>query len=396
MKIIHVMSHGIRGELVQESFYKSDSSFFRYVREMRKCTDKYPLECWWTDNRTSKILSAKEDGILYHAFPAYSFKFPYRYISVPLYKALERECKKGPVIIYLHGIRGKWTTLLPLLLRTTPMVIQQHMEGIQYNKKRLLKRPWFFPFYLLEQKALRKISHFFLLYEEARQELSRWIEPDRISLLPCGVDFQLFRPLDKLEAKKALGLDPATRYILFAGRINERKGIRYLLEAMPAVLKDYPFTKILAIGEARREALLKELYALMDTLGIRDKVSFLGWIPNDILPLYYNASDAFVLPTLTEGFGIVFIEAAACNCPVIGTAVGGVVDIMKNLPRGIPVPPKAPEALSSAIKKVFDRPEYYRELRSNALSYSWPNIMEKALHILERLEDKYFVRRAYL
>ncbi|HHT9154072.1 MAG TPA: hypothetical protein ACFYEM_11190, partial [Candidatus Hypogeohydataceae bacterium YC40] len=241
MKIIHVISGGFKGEgLKKESFYKMDLTEWRYVREMRKCTDKYPLECWWTHSKTSEPLSAKEDGILYRAFPAYSFKFPYRYISVPLYKALERECRRNHTLIYLHGIRGKWTTLLPLFLRNTPMVIQQHMEGIQYSKKKLLKRPWFLPFYFLEWKALRRISHFFLLYEEAKQELSRWIDPARISLMSCGVDFELFRPIDKLEAKKALGLDPASRYILFVGRINERKGIKHLLEALPGVLKDYP------------------------------------------------------------------------------------------------------------------------------------------------------------
>lgn len=395
MKIIHVMSHGIRGELKKESFHKSDLFFFRFVREMRKCMDKYPLECWWTDNRTPEPLSAKENGILFRAFPASSIKFPYRYLSMPLYQSLKRECGRGPVLIYLHGLRGKWTTLLPLFFHDTPMVIQQYMEGIQYGIKRLLKRPWFFPFYLLERRALRRVSHFFLLYEEARQELSRLVDPGRISLLPNGVDFQLFRPMDRLEAREVLRLDPTARYILFVGRINERKGIRYLLEAMPAVLEDYPSTRILAVGEARREPLLNELYALMDNLGIRDRVSLLGQVPNDKMPLYYNASDVFVLPTLTEGMGIVFIEAAACNCPIIGTAVGGVVDIMKNLPRGIPVPPRDPKALSRAIKKVFERPEYYGELRESALSYSWPHTMEKALHVLEGLEDKYFARKTY-
>ncbi|MFN3467413.1 MAG: hypothetical protein ACK4WF_06890, partial [Candidatus Brocadiales bacterium] len=222
MKVIHVMSLGVRGELKRESFYKSDLFLFRYVRAMRRCTDRYPLECWWTDYRTLEPLSAKEDGILYRAFPASSFKFPYRYISASLFKALKMECSKAPTLVYLHGLRGKWTTLLPLFLRNTPVVIQQYMEGTQYSRKRLLKRPWFFPFYLLEQKAFRRMSHFFLLYEEARQELSRWIDPARISLLPNGVDFQLFRPMDRLEVREALQLDPDTRYILFVGRINER------------------------------------------------------------------------------------------------------------------------------------------------------------------------------
>ncbi len=396
MKVIHVISHGLRGELKRESFHKSDLFFFRFVRGMRRCTDKYPLECWWTDNRVSEPLSAKEDGILYRAFPASSFKFPYRYVSIPLFKALERECKKGPVLIYLHGLRGKWTTLLPLFLRNIPMVIQQYMEGIQYSTKKLLKRPWFFPFYLLERKALKRMAHFFLLYEVARQELSGWIDPTKISILPNGVDFHLFHPMDKLEAKKLLGLDPSARYILFVGRINERKGIRYLMEAMPDVLRSYPNARVLAIGEARREALLKELHTLADDLGIREKVSFLGQVPNDQMPFYYNAADVFVLPTLTEGMGIVFIEAAACNCPIIGTAVGGVVDIMKNLPRGIPVPPRTPEAISRAIKKVFERPEYYGALRESALSYSISHVMEEAVRVLEGLEEKYFARKAYL
>ncbi|MDO8137758.1 MAG: glycosyltransferase, partial [Candidatus Brocadiales bacterium] len=164
----------------------------------------------------------------------------------------------------------------------------------------------------------------------------------------------------------------------------------YLLEAMPSVLRDYPSTNLLLIGEARRGETLAGLKELIQRLALEDSVNFLGKIDNAKLPLYYNAADVFVLPSLTEGLGLVLVEAAACNCPIIGTRVGGVVDLMETLGKGILVPPRSPEALALAIKTVFENPEEYNNLRETAIHYSWDSILEKNFKVLEDLQQEYF------
>ncbi|HHT9118664.1 MAG TPA: glycosyltransferase, partial [Candidatus Hypogeohydataceae bacterium YC38] len=354
MKVIHIISLALREEYTRDEWYKIDSIAHRYATKMRQYTDRYEVECWWTERRVSAPVVHQVNGVVFRAFPASRYRFPYRYMSLSLLKTLREECKEGQVLIFLHGFLGKWTTLIPLFIKNVPIVLQQHGEAVRYSKKRLIRRPWLFPFSILEQFAYKNIDRFFLLHRQAEKELRGYVDPSKIVIRSCGVDFNLFRPMDKIVARGSLGLDPTRRYILFVGRINERKGARYLLEAMPSVLRDYPSTELLLIGEARRGETLADLKEFIQRLALEDNVNFLGKIDNAKLPLYYNAADVFVLPSLTEGLGLVLVEAAACNCPIIGTRVGGIVDLMETLGKGILVPPRSPEALALAIKTVFE------------------------------------------
>lgn len=390
MKIIYILSHAYKGEFTREEIHKIDSLNHRYALRMSRYTDRYQVECWWTERRISLPLVAVEGGITYRAFPASPYRFPYRYISLSLLRALQRECRRGQVLVFIHFLKGKWTTLIPLFIRGVPIVIQQHSEGIHYTRRKLLMRPWMPLFSVLEHLAYRRIDRFFLLYKEAERELERYVGPAKTTILSCGVDFGRFRPMEKAKAREALGLEPSGRYILFVGRINERKGVRYLIEAMPAILRDYPSTRLLLVGGIRRERIFSDLKELIERLGIKERVCFLGGIPNERLPLFYNAADVFVLPSLTEGLGLVLVEAAACNCPIIGTEVGGILDLMDTVKKGILVPPRSADAIARAVKKVFENPSSYQDLREMARPYSWDTILEKTVEVFEDLRQRYY------
>lgn len=396
MKVIYVLSHCHRGDDYNKEISKLDSIVHQYAYRLRNYTDRYQVECWWTEKRISSPITAREDGITFRAFPASSFKYPYRYISFSLLRALMRESGKGPVLIFIHGLRGKWTSLIPLFIRNAPIVIQQHGENTSYRRTRLIKRPWLIPLSMLENMAFRNTDHFFLLFQHAREGMKKYVNPEGLSVVTCGVDFDRFRPMDKTEAREKLGLDTKGHYVLFVGRINERKGVRYLIEAMDAVLDEYPSTELLLVGHTRREKIFADLKESAELKGIEKKVHFLGSIPNKRLPLYYNAADVFVLPSLTEGLGLVLVEAAACNCPVIGTEVGGIVDLMKTIKKGIIVPPRSHADLANAIKSVFKRPEKHNSgLREAVLQYSWDNILERTVDVFERLKKGYFPIEGY-
>ncbi|MFQ5863564.1 MAG: glycosyltransferase family 4 protein [Candidatus Brocadiales bacterium] len=391
MKVIYVLSHAYEGEDYNKDISKHDRHEHRYAYKLKEYTDRYQVEYWWTEKRISRPISEQESGVTFRAFPASSFKFPYRYISFSLLKELQLESRRGPVLIFIHGLRGKWTSLIPLFVKNVPIMIQQHSEGTYYSRARLMKRPWLAPLSILENMAYGNVDHFFLLFRRAKEEMKRYVDPERLSVITCGVDFNLFRPIDKTKAREALGLDLKKHYILFVGRINERKGGRYLIEALPAILNEYPSTELLLVGHIRRKKIFGDLKGLIKLKGIEGRVHFLGPIPNERLPLFYNAADVFVLPSLTEGLGLVLVEAAACNCPIVGTEIGGVVDIMQTVKNGIMVPPRSPADLTHAIKRVFKQPDLYSSgLREAALPYSWDSVLARTVDVFENLRETYF------
>ncbi len=390
MKVIYVLSHSYRGDDYQ-NITKLGSLIHLYAQKLSSYTDRYQVECWWTEPRLSSPMSAQEDGITYRAFPALSYKYPYRYISLPLLKALKHEAGKGPVLFFLIGIKGKWTVFIPLFIKNVPIVMQQLTEGTGYSRARLKKRPWLLPLSVLEHMAYKNVDRFFLLFGRAKEELKRYVEPERLDVIACGKDFELFRPIDRNEARDTLGLDTKKHYILFVGRINDRKGVQYLIEAMPGILEEYPSTELLLVGPTRREEVLSGLKDLTRLRGLDQHVRFMGSIENDRLPLFYNASDVFVLPSTTEGFPFVLLEAAGCNTPIVATEVGGIPEFMQMVKKGIMVPPGSPEDIAQAVKSVFREPELYNNgLRDGVLQYSWESLLSKTVDVFEELRGQYF------
>ncbi len=306
-------------------------------------------------------------------------------------RALRLEARKGPVLIFLIGIKAKWTVLVPLFIRNVPIVMQQLTEGTGYSSTRLNKRPCMAALSVLEHMAYRNVDHFFLLFQRAREEMKQHVNPERLNVIACGIDFGVFRPRDKARVREALGLDQNKHYILFVGRMNERKGVRYLIEALPAILDGHPSTELLLVGPARREKIFADLNDLIRLKGVEKHVHFLGSIPNERLPLFYNAADVLVLPSVTEGFPFVLLETAGCNCPIVATDVGGIPEFMQAIKKGVMVPPRSPADLAHAIKKVFKQPDLYNKgLREGVLQYSWDSIFERTVDVFEGLRQTYY------
>lgn len=154
-----------------------------------------------------------------------------------------------------------------------------------------------------------------------------------IGAIPLGVDVKTFYPNVKgwKEVRnKFCGKDELM--VLFVGRLVERKGPNYLVEAFRKVAAAVPKAKLVVVGGGPMESALKQQ---AEELGIQGKVIFTGEITNTELPKYYCAADIFVLPSIIdrhgdrEGQGVVYLEAMACKTPVIGTESGGIPDVIK-------------------------------------------------------------------
>jgi len=202
--------------------------------------------------------------------------------------------------------------------------------------------------------------------------------PENISIIPCGVNLELFRPVDKEIARQQLGLDGG-KYILFVGRIEPLKGVDKLLRAM-TYLTSEPRPKLLVIGGENSRDEVERLRRLSRELKIADSVSFLGVVRQEELPRFYSAADVCVVPSHYESFGLVTLESLACGTPVVATRVGGNESIIRQGETGYVVPDNTPHLLAEKIALILSRSNGNAEsaelIRASVEGFGWPTIAE--------------------
>lgn len=183
--------------------------------------------------------------------------------------------------------------------------------------------------WLLEWTCLRRAALVHVLSEfSARQVRSLYGVPGgRIVKIAGGADTERFRPAaDRASARAALGLLPRVPLLFTARNLEARMGLDRLLEAVARVRYFHPAMHLVVAGTGSRADALRAQAA---TLGIEDTVDFVGFVDDARLAAYYQAADAFVLPTRElEGFGLVTVEALACGTPVLGTPIGATPEIL--------------------------------------------------------------------
>jgi teichuronic acid biosynthesis glycosyltransferase TuaC len=173
---------------------------------------------------------------------------------------------------------------------------------------------------------------------------------DKITVIPNGVDASKFAPMPRVEAQNKLGLSADTPRILYVGAITRSKGLHYLLMAFKTLLaRTQKPVELVLVGEGDYE---HDAWLVAQRLALADHVLFAGKRPNAEIPLWMNACDVVALPSLSEGFGVVLVEAMACGKPVVATACGGPEDIVTS-DTGILVPPADEKALAQAMSDAL-------------------------------------------
>ncbi len=182
------------------------------------------------------------------------------------------------------------------------------------------------------------------------------IAEKRLEVILNGIDGGWYRAesarADSSALRRAAGLSGFKRVIGLGVRLEEQKGIRFLLAAMPQILSRHPDTG-LAIAGAGSQA--EALQAQAESLGIAGNVRFLGAFPQ--LTSFYPLIDLFVLPSLWEGLPLCLLEAMCLGLPIVATQVGGVGDLIKDGETGLLVPAESPKALAAAVTELLDQPE---------------------------------------
>jgi len=217
------------------------------------------------------------------------------------------------------------------------------------------------------------------------------VPPQRITVVPCGVDTDAFRPLDKAGIRRELGLAPKEQVVLFVGRIEPLKGIDVLLRAVSHL--DGLFRVLVIGGDGKDVARKSELAVLAAELRIADKVTFLDAVPHEALPLYYNAADICVVPSYYESFGLVAVEAMACGVPVIASRVGGLKETVQDGQTGYLVPWLCPEPFAERLELLLNneplRRSLGREARAAAERYHWSEVAARVEDVYHDLVSQY-------
>lgn len=190
--------------------------------------------------------------------------------------------------------------------------------------------------------------------------------------VPNGVDTAYFNP----QIPAIFKSDKFT--FLFCGKLTKTKGILYLIEAFKKLRKNYDNIRLVLIGDGAPST-VKEL---KNSAGGEKDIEFLGIKSPDEMKHYYASCDVFVLPSLSEGFGIVNLEAMACGKPVMSTKVGGIIDVVIDGETGFLVTPADSDELSSAMRKFLDNPNLMVKMGERARkrvveNFSWDTVAEK-------------------
>jgi D-inositol-3-phosphate glycosyltransferase len=213
--------------------------------------------------------------------------------------------------------------------------------------------------------------------EELIHHYGAW--PDKVSTVPCGVNMEIFQPIDKLTARRKLGLAD-DKILLFVGRIDPLKGIELLLKAV-SHLRNIKGLRLVIIGGGEdSQPEIDRLQRLAGELDIADTVSFRGLVKHDELPHFYSAADVCVIPSYYESFGLVAVESLACGTPVVATDVGNLKNIIHQGENGYLVADNNPLGLAQKIDLMLSKPDFdvdsSGKIRASVSRYSWPNIAE--------------------
>ncbi len=204
-------------------------------------------------------------------------------------------------------------------------------------------------------------------------------EPGRIHIVPPGVDHAFFGPGDRPQARRALGLPLDGRLLLFVGRIQPLKcadvAVETLAELRAAGGEPYRLVVVGGPSGPHGEKALQGLHDVADARGVRELVHFIEPQPHELLSTYYRAADVCLVPSRSESFGLVALEAAACGTPVVASAVGGLTTLVDHGHTGFLVDSHDPGAYAAAVRRVFEAPLAAERLSTasvlRARLYTW-------------------------
>jgi D-inositol-3-phosphate glycosyltransferase len=217
-------------------------------------------------------------------------------------------------------------------------------------------------------------------------------DPDHVYVVAPGIDLATFQPLDRAEARRKIGYGPG-RLLLFVGRLERLKGVEIAIRSLALLLdRDHDDLRLIVLGEDSRdgdESEKERLKAVASALGVRDRVDFLGSVAHHELPYFYAASDACVMPSYSESFGLVALEAQACGRPVVASGVSGLRSVVRDEVSGYLIDGDDPAVYAERIGRLLEDPELAQQMgrrgRLLAQRFSWTRTADRLEGLFENV-----------
>jgi len=202
-------------------------------------------------------------------------------------------------------------------------------------------------------------------------------DPTRVEVVPPGVDHAFFSPGDRRGARAAVGLGDHP-VLLFAGRIQPLKGLTVAVAALAELSDTHPDAVLVVVGGAsgiEGQAELDAARSLVDALGLTGRVRFVPPQPHHLLSTWYRAADVCIVPSRSESFGLVALEAGACGTPVVAAAVGGLRTLVDDGVTGLLIDNREPADFAAAVASILETPRLATAMSvaaaERARQYTW-------------------------
>jgi D-inositol-3-phosphate glycosyltransferase len=215
-------------------------------------------------------------------------------------------------------------------------------------------------------------------------------DPDRVHVVAPGIDLATFQPFDRAEARRKIGYGPG-RLLLFVGRLERLKGVDVAIRALALLRdRDHADLRLIVLGEDVRdgdESEKERLKAVASASGVRDRVDFLGTVAHHELPYFYAAADVCVMPSYSESFGLVALEAQACGRPVVASGVSGLRSVVRDEVSGYLIDDHDPAIYAERIGRLLSDPELAQQMgkrgRLLAQRFSWTRTADRLGNLFE-------------
>jgi glycosyltransferase involved in cell wall biosynthesis len=203
------------------------------------------------------------------------------------------------------------------------------------------------------------------------------LEGKKVWIVHNPIDGSLFSPIPREEARKFVRRNMNDPLLLFVGNLIPRKATHFLIDAFSEVRKQHPEARLMIVGDGPERMRLERMIHEKD---LGDVVSLEGAKSQAELMYYYNAADLFILPSLMESFGLVFIEAMLCGCPVLGTPEA-LKEVLPSDESGFYIPPGEIRELVRGIQRALERSWDREKIRRSVVHFDW----KESIHRFEQI-----------
>ncbi|HPX96398.1 MAG TPA: glycosyltransferase family 4 protein [Brevefilum fermentans] len=210
------------------------------------------------------------------------------------------------------------------------------------------------------------------------------IQSSKLYLCYKSVDLHRYRKIALQNLSKTVSA--SNPQILFVGGNMQRKGIMDLIKAITLVRNSFPGLKVIIAG---KDKFIPNYKKICESLGIASFFKFLGWVSQEDLLSLYKTSTMFIMPSLTEALGVVFLEAMAAGIPVIGTNIGGIPEIIDHESNGLLVPINSPIDLAKAISKMITDTKLYSSMAVNGIETAKRFSVEQMMRCTEKIYNHF-------